>query len=104
MTATATQASGNRKPPDVAFPTSRARLTPYPASDGIDKLCENVGRLESKNAEARRVKDCGEQDRLYHDEVIPVMDALREVVDGMERICGRDFWPVPSYNKMLFWV
>jgi len=32
------------------------------------------------------------------------MDALREVVDGMERICGRDFWPVPSYNKMLFWV
>ena len=73
-------------------------------TDGIDKICENVGRLESKNAEARRVKDCGEQDRLYHDEVIPVMDALREVVDGMERICGRDFWPVPSYNKMLFWV
>ena len=73
-------------------------------TDGIDKICENVGRLESKNAEARRVKDCGEQDRLYHDEVIPVMDALREVVDGMERICGRDFWPVPSYNKMRFWV
>ena len=73
-------------------------------TDGIDKICENVSRLESKNAEARRVKDCGEQDRLYHDEVIPVMDALREVVDGMERICGRDFWPVPSYNKMLFWV
>lgn len=73
-------------------------------TDGIDKICENVGRLESKNAEARRVKDCGEQDCLYHDEVIPVMDALREVVDGMERICGRDFWPVPSYNKMLFWV
>ena len=73
-------------------------------TDGIDKICENVGRLESKNAEARRVKDCGEQDRLYHDEVIPVMDTLREVVDGMERICGRDFWPVPSYNKMLFWV
>ena len=73
-------------------------------TDGIDKICENVGRLESKNAAARRVKDCGEQDRLYHDEVIPVMDALREVVDGMERICGRDFWPVPSYNKMLFWV
>lgn len=73
-------------------------------TDGIDKICENVGRLESKNAEARRVKDCGEQDRLYHDKVIPIMDALREVVDGMERICGRDFWPVPSYNKMLFWV
>ena len=73
-------------------------------TDGIDKICENVGRLESKNAKARRVKDCGEQDRFYHDEVIPVMDTLREVVDGMERICGRDFWPVPSYNKMLFWV
>ena len=27
-----------------------------------------------------------------------------DAVDAMERVCGRDWWPVPSYNKMLFYV
>ena len=32
------------------------------------------------------------------------METLRAVVDDMERLCSHDFWPVPSYNKMLFYV
>ena len=24
--------------------------------------------------------------------------------DDMERVCGKDYWPVPSYNDMLFYV
>ena len=23
---------------------------------------------------------------------------------GEERLCGEDYWPVPSYNQMLFYV
>ena len=73
-------------------------------TDGIDKIYETVDLLEKKNAEAQAVEDCGEQDTFYHEEVIPVMDDLRAVVDAMERLCGHDWWPVPSYNRMLFWV
>ena len=32
------------------------------------------------------------------------MDALRAAVDEMEKVCGHDYWPVPSYNKILFYV
>ena len=32
------------------------------------------------------------------------MDALRADVDAMEKVCGHDYWPVPSYNKILFYV
>ena len=32
------------------------------------------------------------------------METLRAAVDDMERLCSHDFWPVPSYNKMLFYV
>ena len=32
------------------------------------------------------------------------MTALRTAVDDMEKVCGHDYWPVPSYNKMLFYV
>ena len=32
------------------------------------------------------------------------MEHMRRTVDAMERLCGNDFWPVPSYNDMLFYV
>ena len=32
------------------------------------------------------------------------MDALRAAVDSLEVITSRDYWPVPSYNNMLFYV
>ena len=73
-------------------------------TDGIDAISDAVAALETKNKEARAIEDCGEQDHVYHDEVLPLMEELRAHVDGMERICGHDWWPVPSYNKMLFYV
>ena len=32
------------------------------------------------------------------------MEAVRAKVDEMELLCGEDYWPVPSYNRMLFYV
>ena len=73
-------------------------------TDGIDKITELVAGLEKKNAAAQALEDCTEQDNAYRDSVIPAMDALRADVDAMEKVCGHDYWPVPSYNKILFYV
>ncbi len=73
-------------------------------TDGIDKITELVADLEKKNAAAQALEDCTEQDNAYRDSVIPAMDALRADVDAMEKVCGHDYWPVPSYNKILFYV
>lgn len=73
-------------------------------TDGIDKITELVADLEKKNAAAQALEDCTEQDDAYRDSVIPAMDALRADVDAMEKVCGHDYWPVPSYNKILFYV
>ena len=32
------------------------------------------------------------------------MDKLRAAVDAMETVTSKDYWPVPSYNDMLFYV
>ncbi len=37
-------------------------------------------------------------------EIIPVMDDLRAAVDNMEIIVERGFWPVPTYNEILFYA
>ena len=71
---------------------------------GIDTISDAVADLESRNDEAKAIADPKEQDDTYRDSVIPSMTRLREAVDAMERICGHDYWPVPSYNKMLFYV
>ena len=73
-------------------------------TDGIDKITELVATLEEKNAAAQGLEDCTAQDNEYRDSVIPAMDALRAAVDAMEKVCGHDYWPVPSYNKILFYV
>ena len=73
-------------------------------TDGINTIMGAVNDLESNNAEAQDKTDPQEQDDFYRDVVIPSMDHLRTTVDAMEKVCGRDYWPVPSYNKMLFYV
>ena len=40
----------------------------------------------------------------FHDNVLPAMDALRAAADDAETLCGEDYWPLPSYSKMLYYV
>ena len=40
----------------------------------------------------------------FHDNVLPAMDTLRAAADDAETICGEDYWPLPSYSKMLYYV
>ena len=73
-------------------------------TSAIDEITELVATLEEKNAQAQAIDNCTEQDNEYRDSVIPAMEALRGAVDAQERVCGHDYWPVPSYNRMLFYV
>ena len=73
-------------------------------TDAINVITELVSTLEEKNTAAQQLEDCTAQDNEYRDSVIPAMDALRAAVDEMEKVCGHDYWPVPSYNKILFYV
>ncbi len=38
----------------------------------------------------------------YRDNVLPRMRKLRVLVDALECIVGKQFWPLPSYGEMLF--
>ena len=73
-------------------------------TEGIAAIDAATAALESANAAAQAIEDPQEQCNSYRDVVIPDMEALRAAVDGMEKICGADYWPVPTYNEMLFWV
>ncbi len=73
-------------------------------TDGISVIHEAAADLEANNSAAHEVEDPLEQCFAYRDNVLPSMAHLRECVDAMEKVCGEDYWPVPTYNQMLFWV
>lgn len=71
---------------------------------GIDTIYSAVSDLETENAEAQGKPTPQEQCDYYLSVVIPAMEHMRRTVDAMERLCGNDYWPVPSYNETLFYV
>ena len=40
--------------------------------------------------------------KWMRDNVVPAMDAARDVADRLERIVADDLWPLPKYSEMLF--
>ncbi len=40
----------------------------------------------------------------YRRKVIPLMGSVREKADELERIVGREYWPIPTYKELLFGV
>lgn len=71
---------------------------------GIDTIYSAVSDLEAENAEAQARPTPQKQCDYYLSVVIPAMEHMRRTVDAMERLCGNDYWPVPSYNETLFYV
>ncbi len=36
--------------------------------------------------------------------IVPDMDAVRALADGMEKLCSSDYWPYPTYTDLLYSV
>ena len=49
-------------------------------------------------------RDGQKQALCYAHQVIPAMERLRAAVDAMEEIVAADYWPVPTYDDVLFYV
>ena len=74
----------------------------------IEKLSELLAATyEAYNAlervEKTAITKSDEESAFYYkSNVIPKMDALRKLVDTMETLCAREYWPMPTYSDMLF--
>jgi glutamine synthetase len=71
---------------------------------GINAIYANTEKLEAAVAKAATIANAQKQADEYLKKVLPAMEAVRTEVDAMELIVGHDYWPVPSYNHMLFYT
>ena len=70
---------------------------------GVAAINRNMRELDAAHEKALGIEDQQERANEYAHVVVPLMKALRASVDEMELVVGATFWPVPSYNRMLFY-
>ena len=72
--------------------------------EGAAEINNHLERLNDLHHEAQAIADEQERANKYAHEVIPVMDDLRQAVDSLEILVESKYWPVPSYNNILFYA
>ena len=73
-------------------------------SAGADELSDAIDELQEAVDQATAESDEPAKSYLYHDAVLPAMEKARKASDTLERICSEDYWPLPSYSRMLYYV
>ena len=73
-------------------------------SAGADELSDAIDALQEAVDNATAESDEPAKSYLYHDAVLPAMEKARKASDTLERICSEDYWPLPSYSRMLYYV
>lgn len=72
-------------------------------SDLTVKLNENIGLLEAVVEKADNFDgDIYDLGMMYRYEVFEEMQNLRECADKLEVVVDKEFWPLPTYEDMLF--
>lgn len=70
-------------------------------TEELDKLIEANAALIAQNEEEGGETEL-EKAQHMRTNVIPAMNAVREVVDRLENLVADDYWPMPTYRDMLF--
>ena len=61
-------------------------------------------RLEKSVIRTNKEKSVEKKAKLHETDVLAKMNKLREVVDEMETMTSKDYWPMPNYSELLFRV
>ena len=73
-------------------------------SDYLSETKLALSRLIEATDEASLVEGAEKRARIYHERVVPQMEALRKPVDELEMIVDKSIWPMPSYGDLIFEV
>ncbi len=87
---------------DADLSPQEARLRQL--TDGAARVNTLLEKLHELHYASLEIADQQERATMNAHQIIPVMDDLREAVDAMEIIVAHEYWPVPTYNEILFYA
>ena len=87
---------------DKSIASSYQRRVLEKLSSNLDSIDELTKELEEKYAEANKKEDYEQQAYFIKDVLLDLMAKLRAVVDECETLMPKDYWPMPTYEELLF--
>ena len=71
-------------------------------SDNLAKIDELTTALNDKYLEVSKIDDVEKQAFFIKDTLLPLMAELRSVTDECETLMPKNYWPMPTYEELLF--
>ena len=71
-------------------------------SENLTKISDDVDWLEVKYEDANKIEDIERRAFFIKDTLLPSMAKLRKVVDECETLMPKHYWPMPTYEELLF--
>jgi glutamine synthetase len=68
----------------------------------VEEAAKIAAKLDADRKAAKGIADPHEQAKNYRDTVFASMEALRAPIDRLEKLLPKDFWPMPTYEELLF--
>lgn len=70
----------------------------------IDDMDKDTSDLEAAIVKLKGIEDIVEASAFVRDTMLPAMTTLREAADKAEQLTSEEYWPFPTYDKLLFGV
>ena len=70
----------------------------------VDDMNVAADKLDALMNKVDSITGTYELAEYYCKQVVPAMSEIRSAADHCEIIIGKDYWPLPSYSEMLFYV
>ena len=67
-----------------------------------ERLLDAIDSLRDAISSSKQSDDALENARYERAVIIPAMQKVRIVADDLETMVGKDFWPFPTYDDLLF--
>ena len=61
-----------------------------------------VVKMINARKEANKIASERERAIAYHDNVLPLMEEIRDHIDHLELLVDNEIWPLPKYRELLF--
>jgi glutamine synthetase len=66
------------------------------------EIYDETDKLEKVLVEAQELEEAFVQAKAYREKVVPQMGILRVKVDAAEKLVEKKYWPLPTYEELLF--
>ena len=87
---------------DKSISSSYQKKTLEKLSGNLADIDKYTALLNEKYAETCKIDNMEKQAFFIKETLLPLMAKLRSVVDECETMMPKDFWPMPTYEELLF--